>query len=334
MIETEITILINRKSDFEQIRQIVIDKKLQAPIYIFEYENHYKMELISDYEEWELDSELLKNFPEYEFSSDLERGRKEIRLQISRYQSGLSTDSWGRPPENPINETKYLIRKSNDKPERFNPQIKVLFEDKEQYYYINIINGINKTSGEKGFLLLNDFKNRNKENDAEILKDRLYKSPIDAFQSGYYKIKELANRDFEEYLENKKKELREQHKVPRKIVRDFINSCNKSDNEGILENLDEKVIFEKIDNWQTKLKIEGINDFKEYIKSPTQDLCARNFKIRSSWNCSLPIITIGVKFLTSPTSKEHQENNLLQYWQIRFVLKNEKIVEIIVETRI
>jgi hypothetical protein len=334
MIETEITILINKKTDLESIRQIVIDKRIQVPIYIFEYENHYRIEIVSDYEEWELDSELLKIFPEYEFSSDLERGRKEIRLQISRYQSGLSTDSWGRPPENTINETKYLIKKSNDKPERFSPQIKVLFEDSEQYYYINIINGINKTSGEKGFLLLNDFKNRNDENDAEILKDRLYKSPIDAFHSGYHKMKEQVNRDFEEYIENKKKELREQHKVPRKIVRDFINSCNKSDIDGIFVNLDEKVIFEKIDNWQTKLKIDGINEFKEYIKSPTQDLCARDFKIRSSWNCSLPIITIGVKFSPSPPNKEHQENNLLQYWQIRFVLKNDKIVGIIVENRI
>jgi len=58
-----------------------------------------------------LDTLILSGFPEYEFITDLEKGRKEIRLQISRYQSELSTDGWGRRIENPLDETKYLIKK-------------------------------------------------------------------------------------------------------------------------------------------------------------------------------------------------------------------------------
>lgn len=92
MIETEITISVNRKSDIDSIKQKIIESRIQFPIYIFEYENHYQINFTSDYEEWELDSAILDCFSEYEFTTDLERGRKEIRLQISRYQSELSTD--------------------------------------------------------------------------------------------------------------------------------------------------------------------------------------------------------------------------------------------------
>ena len=329
MIETEITISINRKSDEDLIRQKIIDREIQFPIYVLEYENHYQLNFISDYEEWELDSAILECFPEYEFTSELERGRKEIRLQLSRCQSELSTDGWGRRIENPLNETKYLIKKANNKPERFNPKIKVLFEDTEQHYYINIVDGINKTSGEKGFLLLNEFKTKNDVDEGEILKDRLYKSPLEAFDSGYYKMQKLVSLDFIEYIENKKKGLREQQKVPRKIIRDFINSCNKSENEGIFKNLDESIIFEKRINWQTKVRIEGIKELKEYIKSPNQDLCAKNLKIRSSWDFNFPIVTIGVKFF--PVSTDNVKGNIQQYRQIRFELKDEKICSIIEE---
>lgn len=156
MIETEITITVNRKSDIEQVQQKIIENKIRFPVYIREFEYSYQINFTSDYEEWEMDTAILSCFPDYEYTTDLERGRKEIRIQIFRYQSELSTDGWGRPIENPLNETKYLVKKSINKSEKFNPKIKVLFEDKEEYYYVNIVNGINKATDEKGFLLLDN----------------------------------------------------------------------------------------------------------------------------------------------------------------------------------
>lgn len=331
MIETEFTILVNRKSDIDFIKQKIVDSKIQFPIYIFEYENHYQLNFVSDYEEYELESSILECFPEYEFTSDLERGRKEIRLQLSRYQSELSTDGWGRPIENPLDEIKYLIKKSNDKPEKFNPEIKVLFEDKEQCYYINIVDGINQTSGEKGFLLLNEFKTKNIGNGTYFFKDRLYKSPFEAFNSGCSKMRDVVNKDFANHIESRKKELRELQKLPRKIIRDFINACNKSDNEGIFKNLDKTVIFEKRTHWQTQLRIEGIEELKEYIKSPNQELCARNLIIRSSWDFNLPNVTIGVKYFPVSTNREKEISNTQQYRRIRFVFKENKIISIMEE---
>jgi hypothetical protein len=213
MIETEITILINRKSDIDLVKEKIINAKIQFPIYLFEFESHYKLTFTSDYEEWELDKAILDSFPDYEFTSDLEKGRKEIRLQISRYQSELSTNDWGRPIENPLNETKYLIRESKNQVERFNPVVKVLFENNERDYYINIVKGVDRNSGKEGFLLLNEFKTNKKDSKTEFFKDSLYNTPIEAFQFGFYKMQDLVNQDFNQFVENKKKEISKQQKI-------------------------------------------------------------------------------------------------------------------------
>lgn len=330
MIETEITITVNRKPDIDVIEQKIIERRIQFPVYIREYEFSYQILFTSDYEEFELDTIILNSFPGYEFTEDLERGRKEIRLQISRYQSELSTDGWGRPIESPLNETKYLVKTSVDKPERFNPKIKVLFEDKEQYYFINIVNGINKTTQEKGFLLIDNFKTKNEDDSAEILKDRLYKSPLEAFHSGYYKIAEIVESDFKLYLDNKKREAREIQKIPRKIIRDFINACNRFDEAGLFKNLDERAVYERRLNWKAVSRTEGLDEFKNFLNSEEQQLCNKNFKIRSSWNFFLPRVTIGVKYF--PVCSDLDKQTFEKYGQIEFLIEGNKIIQIIDES--
>src|SRR5690606_2642387 len=165
-------------------------------------------------------------------------------------------------------------------------RITVLFEDNEQNYYINIVNGINKTSGEKGFLLLNEFKSQDVK--SEVLKDKLYKTPIEAFHFGYLKMDDLVSNDFKEYIKDKKKEIRKQQRVPRKIVRDFIKACNQNDIEAITKQLDKDLIFEKTGKWKTEFRFNGIDEFKSYLKSADQDLCNMEFKIRPTWDFNLP----------------------------------------------
>lgn len=324
MIETQISILINRKSDVELIKNSIIKSQINFPIYICEYEDNFAINFTSDYEEWELDTEILNCFPEYEFTENLEKGRKEIRLQMSRNQSEFCTDSWGRPIENPLNETKYLIKRFKEKLQKFNPKITVLFEDKEQDYYVNIVNGINKGSGEKGFLLLNEFKSQ--DDKSEVLKDKLYKTPIEAFHFGYLRMQDLVNNDFEEYIKDKKKEIRKQQRIPRKIVRDFIKACNQNDIEGITKQLDENLIFEKTVKWKTEAVFNGIEEFKSYLKSANQDLCENEFKIRSSWDFKLPkSVAIRVKYFPNQNIKD---NTTLKYRRFIFDLQDDKILRI------
>ncbi|WP_223225280.1 hypothetical protein [Sphingobacterium cavernae] len=83
MIETEISIIVNRKTDIDLIQQKIIENNFRFPVYVLEFEEGFQIKTTSDYEEWELDTLILNSFPEYEFTTDLEKGRKEIRLQIS-----------------------------------------------------------------------------------------------------------------------------------------------------------------------------------------------------------------------------------------------------------
>lgn len=326
MIETQISILINRKSDIQGIKNCIVSSKIQFPVYICEYEENFTANFTSDYEEWELDKEILNCFPDYVFTENLEKGHKEIRLQISRYQSQLCTDVWGRPLENPLDETKYLVKNSKNKTTRFNPRITVLFEDKEQSYYVNIVNGVNKNTEEKGFLLLNEFRSKDENGEYEILKDRLYKTPLEAFHNAQNKMEVVVDSDFEEYLKNKKKEIRKRQRIPRKKVRDFIKSCNENDLGGILKNLDENFIFQRNVKWKTESEFNGVEAFRKYIESKGQDLCGMGFKIRSSWNIDLPVsITIGVKYYPDSANKDNMK---LKYRQYKFEFKNDKIIRI------
>lgn len=276
-----------------------------------------------------MDKAILACFSGYEFTSDLERGRKEIRVEISRHQSEFCTDGWGRPIENPLNETKYLVKKSKEKSERFSSVIKVLFEETERDYYVNIIDGFNRATKEQGFLLLNEFRVENEDSNVEILKDKLYKTPLEAFYEGYYKMHELVDADFTVYLENKRKEIRETQKIPRKIIRDFIKACNSFNEKDILKNISENIVFEKRKNWQTVFRANGIDEMKEYLNSATQSLCFKDLKIRSSWNFNLPIVTIGIKFF--PISDDPEIKHPQKYGQIIFTLEDDEIVSIIEE---
>lgn len=205
-----------------------------------------------------------------------------------------------------------------------------MFEDQEQYYYVNIVDGINKATDEKGFLLLDNFKNKIEDSSAKILKDKLYKSPLEAFHSGYNKLSELVDGDFRLHLENKKKETKDTQKLPRKIIRDFIKACNSFDEVVIFNNLDKNVVYHKRSNWKTTLQTDGITEFKEHLNSPEQNLYGKNLKIRSSWTFNLPRVSIGVKYF--PVSTDTEKQPFQKYGQISFTLEDKRIIAIVDES--
>lgn len=212
MIETYLGLIVNRKDDIEPIQELLRAQKIKAPVFILEFENHFTINFTNDYEYWELENEIIKIFPDYEFTENLGNGRKEIRIEFSRQQSEFSTDNWGRPLENPINQTKYLIKKSKDVPEKFSPQIKVLFEDFDEYYYVNIISGIDKATEQTGYLLLDEFREFDKKKECAFFKNQLFKTPKEAYLAGVNRINSLAEQDFKEYLLAKKKNSRKKKK--------------------------------------------------------------------------------------------------------------------------
>lgn len=330
MINTEISITVNRKSDLESVKKTIIEKKLRLPVYILEYDSCYEINFISDHEEWELDAAILDCFPGYEYTKELGSGRREIRIQVSRHQSEFSTDGWGRPIEDPLDETKYLVKKTVNTPKKFNPIVKVLFDDNEQLYFVNIVHGVNKVNDERGFLLLDNFRNNNEDNSAGIIKDKLYKSTLEAFHSGYRKLNEVVDLDFSAYLDKEKRKTRDMHKLPRKIIRGFITGCNASSNPEVLRNIADNLIYERRENRESILKTEGLEEFKAYLNSSVQQLYDKNFTIRSSWDIRLPAVTIGIKYF--PASTESQVRQLQKYGYLKFTFQDNKIVHILDET--
>lgn len=212
MIENYLSLNVNRKEDIELIEKVLKDQKIDVPIFILEFENCFKINFTSEYEQWELEREIINVFPDYEFTENLGKGRKEIRIQLSRKQSPLSTDDWGRPLETHIDETKYLIKKSNESFEKFTPQVKVLFESSERYYFVNIIKGINRVNDKKGFLLLNEYNVFDTKKDCGFFQNELFETPIAAYWSGISQIEQLANLEFIEYIKEQKKLRRKKRK--------------------------------------------------------------------------------------------------------------------------
>ncbi len=336
MIETEVSILVNRKSDVDRVKEKIVEAHFWFPVYLLEFESHFQIDFTTDYPQWELDTAILNVFPDYEFTRSVGNGRKEIRLQISRYQSENSTDDWGRPIENPLNETKYLIKKSKNTEAKFSPVVKVLFEADEKDYHVNIISGIQKGSerkpDRKGFLILDQFRTNQPNAETDFFKDALYDERIDAFYAGYWKMQELVSLDFKQFQEDKKKEIRRQRELPRKIIRAFIKAANEKDIDGLLENLDESVAFTKMKRFRLELEVKGKEKFKEYLESPDQDFCGKELKIRSSWTFNEPIIEIGVKYYPEQIKDEERTLGMLKFRQIKFEIKENRIYRIIEET--
>lgn len=66
-----------------------------------------------------------------------------------------------------------ILRKSPQISAKNSIRIKVSFEDKEQFYFLNIVGVIKSVSEEIGFLILDQFK-INEADEATFFKDRLY----------------------------------------------------------------------------------------------------------------------------------------------------------------
>lgn len=333
MVETNLTIIVNQKSDIEFIKQIVTQNRVHYPVYIFEYEFHYQIRFTSDNEEWNLNTVIEENMPDYNFVTELYGGSSEIRMQISRYQNPYSLDGWGGPIESSVNQTCYLIKRGGEEVEKYSPAVEVLFLGESKQYFIHIINGINKATDEKGFLISKDFKNSERIKNSEFYADTLYRDEVEAFQHGYYKLQEEVQDDFAKFIDDQNKAIREQRKIPRKLVRGFINSCNKADVDTILKGLDQNFVFERQIDWNCQLKIEGPSEMERYLRSGEHDLFSNNFKIRSSWDFKNDKVFIGVKYYPK-NERDSDSPQSLTYRYYTFTLEENKIIKILEGNRL
>lgn len=213
MIENYINITVLQKEDISTIESVLKSYEIQAPVIITEYENNFQVNCIADYEYWELDTGIKNAFPDYDLQEDIGNGKQEIRLKISRFQSPFSRDDWGRPIEAPLDQTKYLVKRDTtaSNPIKFSRKVKVLFENEEHNYFINIVPGTNKIEQE-GFLVIDKFKELQEGDEYKILIQTLFKEPLEAFKAGCNKLEIKIAEDYEVFLKEKRRRNRERKK--------------------------------------------------------------------------------------------------------------------------
>lgn len=199
MIHLQTSIILYNKKDIELLEMLLKEWKIDAPIIVIEYETKFKINFTSEYEYWDLDDQITDSLSDYEFTSNLGSGGKKIRMEVSRVQLPFSTDNWGRPLENLINDTKYLIRKHQKVSDNRNSLIRVWFGKENKNYFTNIIEVVT-SKNQEGFAILNDF-NQNKPKIEEFYKNQFFKEEEDAFWTALNKIERIADEDYKKWKE-------------------------------------------------------------------------------------------------------------------------------------
>ncbi|HEY8690782.1 MAG TPA: hypothetical protein VIM07_16210 [Chitinophagaceae bacterium] len=189
MLDISFDIELNDKEDLNTLTSILKQLGLEKPIYIVELENAYLINFESEYQyDGEIENEMIKVYSDYEFTGEIGTGQRNIKMIIRSTQSPLSSDNWGRQlNSDTIEKVKYFIKKSeaheNTSP---NPVFKVLLDDFEKEYTVNIVPGINSATNEKGFLVVKEITSEIEKPD--LLINELFADRSTAFWKGYYKL--------------------------------------------------------------------------------------------------------------------------------------------------
>jgi len=207
MMDISVYITLNNKTDLNKVTAVLRNQHIDKPIYIIDLGDSFRINFDSDYEHFEIETEVKATFTDYEFVSDLGKGLKEIKMTIHRIQSPFSSDGWGRQfNSDAIESTIYLVRKSrtdDNISDEVNTTFKVLLGDIEKEYTVNAVPGINKSNNEKGFILVKPVTSE--DDKAELIENTLFKTKSDAFWRGFNLMTIQIEQEFEDYKKSIKR---------------------------------------------------------------------------------------------------------------------------------
>lgn len=178
--------------------------------------------------------------------------------------------------------------------------------------------------------MVNEFSKLCDQDEGKVLTDHLYKSLTEVVQYGYNKMQKQVTSDFNKYADKKKRELKTQQKTPRKIIRDFVKACNTAQLEPITKNLAQDISFGKIGSMEEKYWTKGIKEFEVYLTSPHQELCSKDYEIRSI-NFFPKNISVRLRYLHQAADEDANSTPWRKYKRLQFELKNDKIISIRLE---
>ena len=192
MVENNFELII-LKEDLKKVHEIIKSYDFDFPVFFIDLDSTIKIQFTSDYEEYELFTDIKNSFKGHELKEKLGPGKNTIRLTMHRYQSPYSIDGWGRPIENPLDETFFLVKMSasSDQKPQPNPEIIVSYKQEIQAYFINLI--MAEEDGIKGFRLLEDFENNlyGKDHSTAAF-GRFHRRLMDCYSNGLWSLKDYV----------------------------------------------------------------------------------------------------------------------------------------------
>lgn len=191
------------------MHEIIKSYDFEFPIFFIDLDSTIKIQFTSDYEEYELLADIKNSFKGYELKEKLGLGENTIRLTIHRYQSISSTDGWGRPLENPLDETFFLVKMpaSEDQKPQLHPKVIVSYKQELQTYYINLVTA--KEDEIKGFRLIKDFENNLYGKDHKTAAfGRFHRRLMDCYSYGLWSLKEYVDAKIKESRKSSRRKPR------------------------------------------------------------------------------------------------------------------------------
>lgn len=220
----------------DSIVDIIKAQKIDNPVFITANANFHSISFESDYEEYEMVKHIESAFPEYECLEEIPLGESDVKIVINRIQTSNSTDGWGRQlNEDSIDKKLYFIKKNIVEPKQYPPNdaIRVLLgQNEEKNILLEILNGVNRTTDEKGYLVV-DPTGKAK---SKYLSDKLFTKRSDAFWAGYNEITEYIKDLYIKF--QKAQKAKRKHKQTFDEWTDHYEEVKRKENEGVLSEME------------------------------------------------------------------------------------------------
>lgn len=250
MLQISHKIQIASLYDFEKIINIVKELNIDSPIFIVNHNESYSINFVSNYEQYELTKEIKKAFPEYINTEVIGLGASDIKIIVSRTQNSNSADDWGQSINTDDIQVKlYFVKRDNNfKPEQLpNKTVKVFVGHVEQKdFNINVVDGINPKTKQRGFILLKDKVEDKKD---ELLINNLFVDETDAFWFGFREITQPIENQYGKYRESQRSKRKSKQSFNDWLKKE-VNSTSKkkpslSNSEKLLLKIGDKIVHDR-----------------------------------------------------------------------------------------
>ena len=206
MIDLNICIDIIEGDDLKVVVDAIKSIGVESPVYILDFANHYHIRYDTNENIEGIETALRGRFSNYSMMESIGVGRTDIKLIVSIRQSPFSTDSWGsRFNSDSIVRTYYFIEE-NEVVDIVvpNQNLQVLFGSEERKYPIYITPVVSQAEpNKKGFIATaTPFK---KEGPQDLLSDKLFAAPTDAFWAGYRTLEQTIEKEYLEFVKASRK---------------------------------------------------------------------------------------------------------------------------------